>query len=331
MAGMDEVLERLMSDPGFQQALAADPARALEGYDLSDDDLEVLSSQFSVDTGGESRVEQRTSKAGMIGLLGSFLGGSGGGAAPRGDADKVAGAEVGARPPEVTGVLPTRPVPPPVLHDAGAKRPPDLWWHHEDGGQGAPTEVPPRAGGGAADPMADAPEKVKSGGTFLEAQATSDEPAGYAIKEQGVKFDGGAAVGVEPEAKVEGENGKRGWYSQAEPVDAEKVAGPVAMAAPNAAAAAVESDPIPGADVKLGKNPGGLLSATPRKGTGPELPADPQPAGPGEQAAGTGNNPIPGVDIIIKKNQGAAIEADAVEAVEGVGKPIPGVEIIIQK
>ena len=61
MAGMDEVLERLMSDTGFQEQLASDPARALEGYDLSEDDLEVLSAQFSLDVGADSRVEQRAS------------------------------------------------------------------------------------------------------------------------------------------------------------------------------------------------------------------------------------------------------------------------------
>ncbi|GGM75969.1 hypothetical protein ACFFX1_47045 [Dactylosporangium sucinum] len=69
MSDFDDVLERLLSDPGFKARLAADPASALAGYRLSAEELEVLRVQVGADPGGESRVEQRTSKAGMFGLF----------------------------------------------------------------------------------------------------------------------------------------------------------------------------------------------------------------------------------------------------------------------
>jgi hypothetical protein len=69
-------LERLISDPAFRNALAADPARALAGYRLSPDELELLNAQVDTGTGGQRHVEQRTSKASLFGLL-SPMGGSG--------------------------------------------------------------------------------------------------------------------------------------------------------------------------------------------------------------------------------------------------------------
>src|SRR5690348_649511 len=78
MSDFDAVLERLVTDPGFAAALAADPAAALAGYRLDADEVALLRSQVTGDTGGERRGEERTSKASMMGLLGS-LGGLGGG------------------------------------------------------------------------------------------------------------------------------------------------------------------------------------------------------------------------------------------------------------
>ncbi len=78
MTDFDAALERLISDPAFRAELAGDPARALAGYRLSPDELELLRSQ--VDTGaGDSQhqVETRTSKASLFGLL-SPMGGFGG-------------------------------------------------------------------------------------------------------------------------------------------------------------------------------------------------------------------------------------------------------------
>jgi hypothetical protein len=59
MSDFDEVLERLVGDPAFASALAADPGRALAGYRLSDDEVALLHTQV----GGDSRdgvVEART-------------------------------------------------------------------------------------------------------------------------------------------------------------------------------------------------------------------------------------------------------------------------------
>jgi len=82
MSDFDVALERLVTDPAFKSALAADPAAALAGYQLSADEVELLGSQVSVDDGGDRTVEIRTSKASMMGLLGQFGGMGLGGGAP---------------------------------------------------------------------------------------------------------------------------------------------------------------------------------------------------------------------------------------------------------
>ncbi len=76
MSDFDTVLERLVTDPAFARALAADPAAALAGYRLDADEVALLRSQVSAGDGGNRSVEERTSKASMVGLLGS-LGGLG--------------------------------------------------------------------------------------------------------------------------------------------------------------------------------------------------------------------------------------------------------------
>src|SRR5213079_2045300 len=76
MSDFDAVLERLVTDPEFARALAADPAAALAGYRLDADEVALLQSQVSTGDAGDRRVEERTSKASMMGLLGS-LGGIG--------------------------------------------------------------------------------------------------------------------------------------------------------------------------------------------------------------------------------------------------------------
>lgn len=69
MAGVDEVLERLITDLGFRRWLREDPAAALQGYDLDEADLELLASQLD-DSGAQAHgVEQRTSKSALFGLL----------------------------------------------------------------------------------------------------------------------------------------------------------------------------------------------------------------------------------------------------------------------
>ncbi len=77
MSDFDDVLERLLTDPGFQARLAADPAGALAGYRLTADELELLQAQVGGGDAGQSRVEQRTSKASMFGLFSSIGSGIG--------------------------------------------------------------------------------------------------------------------------------------------------------------------------------------------------------------------------------------------------------------
>ncbi|MDR7280998.1 Os1348 family NHLP clan protein [Catenuloplanes atrovinosus] len=72
MPGFDDALERLITDPAFAAALAADPDRALAGYTLSPDETALLRSQISTGTGdgGHRAVEARTSQSSVFGLFG---------------------------------------------------------------------------------------------------------------------------------------------------------------------------------------------------------------------------------------------------------------------
>jgi hypothetical protein len=88
VSDLDAVLERLLLDEDFKAAVAADPARALAGYRLTQDDRDLLDTT-STDAGVSGAVEERVTKSTMVGLLatvadafgpGSFAtGGSGGG------------------------------------------------------------------------------------------------------------------------------------------------------------------------------------------------------------------------------------------------------------
>src|SRR3954463_779003 len=70
MSDFDTVLERLVSDPAFQEALAADPVRALAGSRLEAQERELLGAQLVAGAGEDRTVELRTSKSGVVGLLG---------------------------------------------------------------------------------------------------------------------------------------------------------------------------------------------------------------------------------------------------------------------
>lgn len=72
MAGLDDVLERLVADPSFRQRLAVDPSAALVGYELSEEERGLLASQLTDDAGAGGTVEARASKASMAGLFGAL-------------------------------------------------------------------------------------------------------------------------------------------------------------------------------------------------------------------------------------------------------------------
>jgi hypothetical protein len=77
MSDFDTVLERLLSDSGFRTVLAADPAAALRGYQLTADEIELLHAQVDTGSGGNSQVEERTSKASLFGLISPLMGAAG--------------------------------------------------------------------------------------------------------------------------------------------------------------------------------------------------------------------------------------------------------------
>jgi hypothetical protein len=74
MSDINAVLERLITDPGFRRQLHEDRAKALEGYQLTADDQELLAAQLT-DGGGDRRVEQRTSKSAFAGLASEIFSG----------------------------------------------------------------------------------------------------------------------------------------------------------------------------------------------------------------------------------------------------------------
>jgi hypothetical protein len=78
MSDFDAVLERLLAEPAFATALASDPAAALAGYRLSPDEVALLHSQVTGDTGGQSAVETRTNQSSVFGMLAPLAGIAGG-------------------------------------------------------------------------------------------------------------------------------------------------------------------------------------------------------------------------------------------------------------
>src|SRR3954454_13663666 len=73
MSDFDAVLERLLTDPSFASALAADPDVALAGYRLDDGETALLRSQVAGDTAADvAKVETRTNKSSTFGLLAPF-------------------------------------------------------------------------------------------------------------------------------------------------------------------------------------------------------------------------------------------------------------------
>ena len=73
MSDFDDVLERLVNDPTFQARLAADPKAALAGYRLEPGERELLRAQAGGADVADRTVEMRTSKSGMVGMIGPVL------------------------------------------------------------------------------------------------------------------------------------------------------------------------------------------------------------------------------------------------------------------
>src|SRR3954451_2564132 len=73
MSDFDAVLERLLTDPPFAAAVAADPDVALAGYRLDDSEIALLRSQVAGDSAADvAKVETRTNKSSTFGLLAPF-------------------------------------------------------------------------------------------------------------------------------------------------------------------------------------------------------------------------------------------------------------------
>jgi len=71
MPNLHDALERIDNDQSFKDWLVRDPQGALQGYDLSSDDLSVIAMELSDDFEVLGFVEQRTSKAGLFALISS--------------------------------------------------------------------------------------------------------------------------------------------------------------------------------------------------------------------------------------------------------------------
>jgi hypothetical protein len=66
MAAIDDVLQRLQDDQSFQERVERDPASALEGYDLSADDLGRVVEAIVGDT---APTEQRTLRSAFFAMI----------------------------------------------------------------------------------------------------------------------------------------------------------------------------------------------------------------------------------------------------------------------
>jgi hypothetical protein len=73
MSDFERVLERLLVDPAFKAALATDPDRALAGYTLAAEERETLGLPVSTGAGLSHAVEERSSKSGVVGLVGPVV------------------------------------------------------------------------------------------------------------------------------------------------------------------------------------------------------------------------------------------------------------------
>jgi hypothetical protein len=84
VAGIDHVLERLVTDRSFRDQLAADPRSALAGYDLTTDELVLLATHVSDELAGDRNVEGRTSRSALFSLFTQIDDATTGGSTPGG-------------------------------------------------------------------------------------------------------------------------------------------------------------------------------------------------------------------------------------------------------
>ncbi|MFY1690099.1 hypothetical protein [Plantactinospora sp. WMMB782] len=74
MSDFDDVLERLVGDPAFAAALAADPVHTLAGYRLDPDELALLQLQVGGSGGGQHGVETRANQSSLFGMFSPLAG-----------------------------------------------------------------------------------------------------------------------------------------------------------------------------------------------------------------------------------------------------------------
>jgi hypothetical protein len=167
MSDFDAVLERLLNEPSFAVALAADAEGTLAGYRLDADETELLRSQVSADSGGgQAAVETRTNKSSTFGLFSSVAevghGLSGGGATGAGAGALGHWSEFGS----AAGAV--------AYHGAGSVA------YHGAGASGVH--------GGAAQGLGDAPS----------AQGLGDAPSGQGLGDAPTAWGSGGGAVHEP-------------------------------------------------------------------------------------------------------------------------------------
>jgi len=73
MSDFDDVLERLLSDPDFKNALGRNADAALAGYQLTAEERDLLGAQVDLGAGDERTVEMRVTKSGVMGMVGPVV------------------------------------------------------------------------------------------------------------------------------------------------------------------------------------------------------------------------------------------------------------------
>jgi hypothetical protein len=294
MAGIDDVLERLVTDASFKKELVTDPKAALAGYELTADDVQLLAAQVTDDTGSLGAVEQRTSKAGLFGLFSQLVGHGGSGPA--------AAMKVGDG----------------ALDDQGLSAP-----HGGGGGdaQGIIIHATPAAPGGGGDAptiiVYDAPAPQGSGADAVMFNPQPDPPGEPMLG--GPDTAGGTEVGLaessEMPAQFAGRGGEVGFGESSEM--------PAQFAGRGGEVGFGESSELP-----VGGHGGEVGFAE-----SSEMPA-PGAVSEGAVILESGQPPAPGEDVegvVILESNGAPAPGEAVEGVviiESGRAPSPGEDVM---